>query len=151
MAKQKITANGELDLLTATELEHVLRSWRTELTRGVKLRRHAIMGTIDAGGLLEMGENHDGPAEGMAWAVTRFSVGSALAVPAGGIQVYVNAVNPSSLLVRNLTGDVYPGDHGCNLQSGDSLRIAGSGLPVSTQIVVTMSIKEVPIQQIWSL
>lgn len=151
MANQKITANGVLDIMTKDELRDVLKNWQTELTRGAKLRRLSIIGNTDGAGALVMGGNDDGPAEGMAWAVTRLSVAPGPTLAAAGIQVYANDVNPSSLLVRNLTTDVFPGDHGCNLLSGDSLRIAGTGITASTSVTVTLSIKEVPIMQIWSL
>ncbi len=154
--KTKIQAGADIDLLTADELRQtvqgVLKSWSTELTRGVKLRRHAIMGTTDAGGILTAGDNHDGPAEGMAWAVTRLSVVPGPTLGAAGLQVYANDANtPSALMIRNLTTDVFPGDHGCNLLSGDSIRIAGTGITANAQVIVTMQVKEVPIQQIWSL
>jgi hypothetical protein len=154
MAEQRITANGTLDVLTAHELRDVLRSWQTELTRGARLRRWAIQGQVDAAGVLLIGNQDDGPAEGMAWAITRLSVtvSAGAGVPVGGLQVYANDINsPAALLVANLSTDVYPNDHGCNLLSGDSLRITGSGMIAGAQVTVAMSIKEVPIQMVWSL
>jgi hypothetical protein len=151
VAKTKLTAGAELDFLTSGELRDVLKSWQTELTRGARLRRRAFKGTVTAAGELVMGDVDDGPAEGMAWAVTRFSVAPGPTVPAGGIQVYANDVNPSSLLISKLTTDLFPGDHGCNLLSGDSLRIAASGATAGDVFTVTVSVKEVPIQQVWSL
>jgi hypothetical protein len=247
MAKTKLTANAEIDVLNRAELEHVLANWRTELARGVKLRRHAILGTVAADGTLEMGENSDGPAEGMAWAITRVSVtgaptqttvieeatatgdiqagpvnlrsvtlSSALAgsgpgkleirdgaagtvlmtltvaqdatalwtssdevgIPfsttihatisglgpgivasfeydvntIGGLDIFANSADSSaSLLLAGVSGNVFPGDHGCNLLSGDSLRIAGSGLTPDQHVTVTLSIKEVPSAMAWNL
>lgn len=151
MAKTKLTAGAELDFLTSGELRDVLKSWQTELTRGAKLRRRSLKGTVDAAGALAMGDQDDGPAEGMAWAITRFSVAPGPTVPAAGLQVYANDVNPSSLLIARLSTDVFPGDHGCNLLSGDSLRIAATGATTGEMFTVTVSIKEVPIQQVWSL
>lgn len=152
MAKFKLHAGAEIDMLTRDELRDVLASWRTELTRGAKLRRLSISGQTDGAGLLLMGDNHDGPAEGMAWAVTRLSVAPGPTLGAGGLQVYANSTDsPASLLIRNLVTDVFPGDHGCNVLSGDSLRITGTGITASVQVTVTMNIKEVPIQQVWSL
>lgn len=149
--KVKLHAGAELDMLTRDELASVLRSWQTELTRGARLRRHSINGVAVAGVLL-MGTNDDGPAEGMAWAVTRLSIAPGPTLPAGGIQVFANtSESPSSLLIRSLVTDVFPGDHGCILLGGDSLRIAGAGLGATDSVTVTMSIKEVPMQQIWSL
>jgi hypothetical protein len=154
MAKSKIQAGAEIDLLTRAELEQVLANWRTEQARGVKLRRHSILGTSDAAGGLQMGGNEDGPSEGMAWAVTRFSVAfpHQSAMPALGLSVFANdTTSPTGLIVRTLLTDVFTGDHGCVLLSGDSLRIAGAGLPVSTQCIVTCSVKELPIGMIWNL
>ena len=151
MAKFKLHAGAELDMLTRDELREVLQSWRTELTRGAKLRRLSINGTA-VGGVLAMGDVTDGPAEGMAWAVTRLSVAPGPTLPAGGIQVFANTGDsPGSLLIRSLVTDVFPSDHGCNLLSGDSLRITGSGLGATDNVTVTLSIKEVPMQMIWSL
>ena len=152
MAKAKLQAGAEFDLLTRAEVAEVLRSWQTELTRGVKFRSHQIQGNVDSVGVLALGSNDDGPAEGMAWAVTRFSVAPGPTLPAGGIQVYVNTTeSPSSLRIRSLLTDVFPGDRGCVLLSGASLRMAGSGLIATEQVTVTMDVKEVPIQQVWSL
>lgn len=151
MAKTKLTAGAELDFLTSGELRDVLKSWQTELTRGARLRRRSFKGTVSAAGELLMGDQDDGPAEGMAWAVTRFSVAPGPTVPSNGLQVYANDVNPSSLLIARLSTDVFPGDHGCNLLSGDSLRIAASGATAGDNYSVTISVKEVPIQQVWSL
>lgn len=152
--KTKLHAGAELDFLTAKELEDVLQNWRTELTRGAKLRRYSISGAATAGGALEIGANIDGPAQGMVWSITRLSValptGAALAT--AGLQVYANTVSPSSLLIGQLTiADVFPGDHGVFLHGGDSLRIAGAGITASAVITVTLGIKEVPEMMAWSL
>lgn len=151
--KAKLSAGAELDLLNRDELEQVLRSWRIELTRGTRFRRLSIIGNVAADGTLMMGDVNDGPGEGMAWGITRISVAPGPTIPAGGLQVYANdATSPSGLMIRNLnTTDLFPGDHGCVLAMGDALRIAGTGLTVGAQIIVTMSIKEVPVQQIWQL
>lgn len=151
--KTKLTSGAELDFLTRDELRDTLKSWQTELTRGVKLRRRAITGNATAGGVLVMGDDQDGPSEGMAWAITRLSVvPSATTLGANGLQVYANThESGAGLLIASLKTDVFPGDHGCNLMSGDSLRIAGTGITAGGEVWVTMSIKEVPVQQIWSL
>jgi hypothetical protein len=149
--KVKLSAGAEFDMLNRDELAAVLRSWQTEITRGAKLRRLSISG-VAVGGVLAIGGNDDGPAEGMAWAVTRLSVAPGPTLPAGGLQVYANtSESPSALLIRNLTTDVFCGDHGCNILGGESLRIAGTGLGATDAVTVTLSIKEVPVQQIWSL
>jgi hypothetical protein len=152
MAKQKLTANAELDLLTSGEVRDVLKSWANELTRGARLRRWSIQGTTDGTGNLLMGGNNDGPEEGMMWAVTRLSVAPGPTLAASGLVVYANDnVSPSAVLISKLINDQFPGDHGCVLAGGDSLRIAGVGITAGAQVTVTMSIKEVPALMGWSL
>lgn len=150
--KQKLTAGAELDLLTKPELVDALKSWQQEMARGAKLLRRSFSGVVAADGSIAMGDNRDGPAEGMAWAVTRVSLGTGVTIPTAGMQMYANDANPSSLLLRNIgTADVFPGDHGCNLMAGDSIRFAGAGFTTGETVTVTISVKEVPMAQIWSL
>lgn len=154
--KQKLLAGTELDILTGDELRTIakdtLKAWRVELTRGAKLRRHVMAGDV-VGGAVSFGDNQDGPAEGMAWAITRVTVAPGPTLGAGGLNLYVNSTDSlSTLLLANLTvGNLFPGDHGVNLLSGDSLRITGSGITVASQVVMTFGIREVPIQEVWSL
>lgn len=150
--KVRLTAGAELDMLTRDELASVLQSWRTELTRGVRTRRVSIAGAVDAAGNLLMGDGGDGPNESLAWAVTRISVAPGPVLPLGGLQVFANDTSSAGgLLIAALTGDVFPGDRGLVLMPGDSLRITGSGLVAATQVMVTAQVKEVPVQQVWSL
>lgn len=152
MASTKIEAGATLDVLTRAELAEVLRSWQTELTRGVKSRRLSLQGNVNAAGVLLIGGPDDGPAEGMAWAITRLSVAPGPALPASGLNVYANTVeSQAALLIAGLLTNVFPGDRGCVLLSGDHLQITASGMVAATQVTVTLQIKEVPIQQIWSL
>jgi hypothetical protein len=152
VAKSKLTAGAELDLLTKGEVADVLKSWSTELTRGARLRRWAMQGITDGSGNLAIGDQRDGPEEGMVWAVTRLSVAPGPTLGANGLQVYANSEqSPAALLIAKLTTDQFPGDHGCNLMPGDTLRIVGTGITATTQVTVTMSIKEVPSLMAWSL
>lgn len=156
MAKSKLTAGAELDLLTAGEVKDVLKSWSNELTRGARLRRWSMQGTVDASGNLAMGDQRDGPEESMLWAVTRLSVWlSGVATPvlaASGLQVYANSESsPSALLISKLLTDHFPGDHGVVLNGGDTLRIVGAGITVGAQVTVVLGIKEVPELMAWSL
>jgi hypothetical protein len=152
MAEVTLTAGRTFDVLNRDELAATLRNWQTELTRGAKLRRHAIQGTTDVAGALLMGDNNDGPAEGMAWAVTRLTVAPGPTLAASGLSVYANDVaSPAGLVIAGLANNMFPGDHGLVLLSGDSLRISGVGITASAQVTVTLGIKELPIAQIWSL
>lgn len=149
--KVKLEAGANLDLLTKGEVMDVLRSWQTELTRGARVRRYSMSAVVDAGGNVLMGDNRDGPEESNAWGITRFTIAPGATIPAGGLAVYVNEVGPSQTLVSKLSTDLYPDARGCMIQSGDSLRIAGSGFTVGQQVTVTMSIREVPVAMAWSL
>lgn len=151
---QKLTANNELDILTHGEVRDVLKSWANELTRGARMIRGQIQANADGGGALLMGGNDDGPAEGIMWAINRFSVAlpAGATLGAGGLQVFANTEqSPSALLVSKLVTDLYPGDKGCCLSPGDTLRITGTGITVGAQVTVTMSMKEVPALMAWSL
>ena len=148
--KVKLQAGAELDLLTASEVREVLLSWQNELTRGAKIRRYSIQGTADGAGRLLMGTNQDGPEPGMCWGITRFSVVGST-IPAGGLPIYVNDTQRSSVLVANLQRDVFPDARGCMLMPGDSLRFDTSGFVPGDQVTVTMSIREVPAAMAWSL
>lgn len=154
MAKQKLTANSTLDILTRDEVQGVLKSWSNELTRGARLIRRNLQGNADGAGAVALGGSTDGPAEGMMWAINRFSVALATGVTLGaaGLRVFVNsAESPASVVISQLLTDVYPGDHGCVLVGGDTLRITGAGVTANAQVTVTMSIKEVPELMAWSL
>jgi len=152
MAKQKLVAGAELDLLTRDELAGVLESWRNELTRGARIRRLSIQGNADGAGALSMGLATDGPSESVAWGITRFSVAPGPTLGANGLAVYVNSVeSPSNCIISKLTTDLFPDARGCCLMPGNSLRITGTGITANAQVTVTMSIREVPVQMAWSL
>lgn len=152
MAKVRLSAGAELDMLTKGEVADVLKSWQNELSRGARVRRFAMIGIVDAAGNLAMGDNRDGPDEGMVWGITRFSVHPSVTVPAAGLAVYVNdTTSPAGLLISKLVTDVFPDARGAMIQSGDSLRIVGAGMTVGQQVTVTMSMREVPVQMAWSL
>lgn len=152
MALTKLTANASIDILNKKEVEDVLRSWSNELTRGARIRRHSILGTVTNGQIL-MGSNEDGPAEGMVWGITRFSVAPGPTLPAAGLSVWVNHTeSPSSLLIAQVNTDVFPDARGAMLLGGDSLRIkSNASMTNGEQVTVTMSIREVPSLMAWSL
>lgn len=152
MAKVKMQAGAEFDLLNKGEVQDVLKSWANELTRGAKIKNRSFIGLTSAGGDLLMGDQEDGPAEGMVWGITRFSVAPGPVLGANGLQVYANdASTPSALRIGKLVTDLFPDARGCLLLSGDTLRIAGAGITASVQVTVTMSYREVPELMAWSL
>lgn len=153
----ELRAGQKIETLTADELREVLRSWQAELTRGARFRRRSMLGDVDGGGNLVIGEGEDrvGPAESFVWAITRLSVAAGTMV-AAGLNVYANDANPASLLWAGLgaTNDgpnVALGDHAIVLAYGDQLVITGAGLAPGSRVVVNAQIKEVPAQMAWSL
>jgi hypothetical protein len=149
--KTRLTAGSFIETLTREELAEELRSfgksWREEVSRGVRFRRRSFTGTVDANGALTITET--GPAEGMLWSVTRLCF--AQGTPgANGVNIYANEAAPSNMLWRGLTSNASPADTGVVLVSGDSLVIAGTGLTVAETVVITAGIKEVPTMLGWS-
>jgi hypothetical protein len=151
--KQRITANGELDLITRDELRGELdriKAWQVELNRGVGFRDVVMAGDVSGGNVSIF---DDGPADSMAWGITRVSVAPGPTLGANGLQLYFNDSDSLTRvrLARLVVGDLFLGDHGLVVKSGTSLRLVGTGISIATQVVVTMTVKEVPIQQLWTL
>lgn len=149
MAKQKLTAGAELDLLNATEIRRELRSWSQELLRGPRFIRRSWSGT-GAGAPLEI--RGDGPADGFMWAVCRLSMIGHDPVN-NGATVYLNEAAPSQLVWTRLSDtNGSPGDHGIVLGSGESLLFAvGGNVTADAQVTITATIKEVPALMAWAL
>lgn len=154
--KQRITAGAEVDLITPDDLRkisrEVLQSWKTELARGAKLKRHVMVGDVN-GGNVSFGDINDGPADGFTWAITRVTVVAGPTLGADGLQLYLNDTNSLAnvLLSRIPVGNTFPGDHAVNIKGGDSMRMTGTGISVASQVVVTFGIREVPTLEEWSL
>jgi len=159
MAKFKIQAGAELDLLTPKELKDELaaamKSWRAEMARGGVFKQLQLSGTTTAGGELLMGgdlvEQGAGPGPGFMWSVRRLNV---VGMADGDtVTLYINDANPRSA-VRSFTAAApYYGFHPNELvlKSSDRLVVAGSSLPVTTEFVVTGGVKEVPEFMSWAM
>jgi hypothetical protein len=153
--KFKLSAGGELDLLTSgelrDELDRALRNWQQELARGAKFLRRSLSGQVDSGGDLTIrGGEEAGPAEGFVWALTRVTPAAGL-LATETLGVYVNDATPSNLLVELPGSAVWPGDHAVILTGGDRLVIAGQALTASARVTVNVQVKEVPYLMSWSL
>ena len=149
--KAKLELGATLDTLTRAELADELkafgRSWREELSRGVRYRRRAWDGVVDGSGNLLI--TADGPAEGMMWSLTRLTF--AAGTPgASGVNLYANEASALSMLWRGLVSNDSPAETGVVLVSGDVLVIAGTGLTATERVVITASVKEVPTMLGWS-
>lgn len=155
MAKHKLTAGAEIDLLTKDEVRDVLRSWMEEITRGARYIRRAVTGTVDGGGALLIGGVSDEdtlkPPPGFMWAVTRISLSGLTA--GQSVDVYINEVAPSQLLYSNVTnGTRVPTTRtSIVMQGNDHLIVRGTALTAAAQIGLNLGIKEVPAFMAWSL
>lgn len=141
----------EVDVLNRAELGEELRafgkSWREEVSRGIRYRRRSWSGVVDAAGTLNV--VGDGPAEGMMWSISRLTFAGGTA-GANGVNLYANEIAAGAVLCRGITTNVFPSDTGIVLVSGDVPVIGGFGLTVGETIVVTAGIKEVPTMLGWS-
>lgn len=80
MAKFRVTAGAELDVLTQDELDKSLESYGDRLerarVRGIRYRRLPLLQGAAAGGVLTLGQNAPtiGPDSGFAWSLRRLVV-----------------------------------------------------------------------------
>jgi hypothetical protein len=159
MAKFRIQAGAELDLLTPKEFKDELgaafKSWREEMARGGVFKQLQLSGTTDAAGALVMGgdlvEQGAGPGPGFMWSVRRLYVyGMA---DGDTVTVYINDANPRSAVCPITAALPYRGFHPNELvlKGSDRLVIAGSSLPIATEFVVTGAVKEVPEFMSWAM
>lgn len=144
MSKFKINAGGEIETVTPDELRRELRSWFSEVVRGVKFRQASAEG-VAAGGVVTF--ELRGPDEGFMWAVTRMA---AAGLGAGeDLQVYRNDVSDSQLIHPALvTVEVFP-PASLVLQAGEKLVVTGSIAGRAASLAI--GIKEVPITMAWLL
>ncbi len=157
--KFKMTAVGEIDVLTQHELRESLAGWMAEITRGVRYRQFSAGANV-AGGVWTIGgtsadNNQDtlGPRPGMLWAITGIAVSGNGVIPGTDLfSVYTNEVSPSTLVVGGLTRgqmfDIPP----FVLNGGDQIALAGVGTGVAgIDVTVSGRAVEVPDQLGWQL
>lgn len=142
MAKFKINAGAEIDVLTEKELSSALdkmsSSWMAEVTKGFKYRRFLGVATIAAASvsITEGQDNILGPGAGLMWAVNSLVVGG-LAV-ADSVDVLINDSDPVATFTRAAgTGNYVRQSFGQTdlvLNPNDYLSLVGSGLTAVGQV-----------------
>jgi len=155
----EIKAGGKFNVLTPKEftdgLSEAMKSWRAEMARGGVFKQLQLSASTNSSGDLVIGgdlvEQGAGPGPGFMWSVRRLYVyGMA---DGDTVTVYVNDANPRSAVCPIPQTSPYRGFHPNELvlKSSDRLVIAGTSLPVSTEIVVTGAVKEVPEFMSWAM
>lgn len=156
MAKFKITAGAEVDLITQSEMKAELKAfgqeWMYEVARGDRYRRFYAKGTI-AGSAVSVGgpsrKEIMGPGDNFVWAVKRLAIS-----PLGEndyLSLYLNDANPASLVHPRITS--YVSFDACQLvlYPNDSLLLVGSSLSATGTVTVTGQARELPINLAWRL
>lgn len=157
--KATFKVGGEIDFLSPKEFNEGLaaaaRSWRSELARGGQFKRIMLIGDTDGAGVLLMGGDSDaqntGPEQGFMWSVRRLYVYGL--ADGDQLECFINSSQRADAVAPFTFLAPYKGFHPSELvlKPSDRLVFAGTGLPVSTRIVVTGSMKEVPEFMAWSL
>lgn len=158
MAKFKLSAGAEMDVITKKEMAEVMdtmtRTWMAEVTRGIKHRRFQARASI-TGGAVTIGSSVDndlGPANGLYWAVKAVSV-TGLAVN-DEVQISVNS-DPVCSLVRSTGGGLVTragfGENELILGPSDTLVASGTGLTATGQVALFGRCAEVPRNLLYKL
>lgn len=155
MAKVKIQAGAELDVLTRSEMKEELAAfqanWWAEARRGDRFRRLLLQATVTAGGTVEFGTNPDqasGPADGFVWSVKRLNHSAA----GEELDLYLNDASPGSLVGRFPTARFWAFDAGqLVLYPGDTLVAAGASWTAGEIHTVTGAVRELPIALAWRI
>lgn len=155
MAKVKIQAGAEIDMLTKGELDdsnkHQHDAFFRELAHGKKyLRLGAVIGTPAAGALTMPAGS--GPNQGFVWAIQRLTVGGLAANDQLG--VYRNTTDVWNLLGVMGAGTAstfHVGGKGLILLGGESLIFSGTGLAAAAAVTVNGELIEAPATEIWKI
>lgn len=157
MAKVKLQAGVDLDLMNAAEAREVVRTelaaWHKEITRGVKFRTFSAQ-TVNGGATWTIADptaDPVGPREGFSWSVTRFTVSGGGVVPGtDAYNVGVNELSPSKLIETGLTRGKTFDVGGLVLNGGDRLVFGGASTgTLALPIVVSGAAIELPAQLAW--
>ena len=156
MAKFKIQAGAEIDVLTENEMRKGLKdfaaSWMAETTRGDKYRRFSTFADI-SGAEVTIGAGAQpriGPAEGFIWAVKRIALTN-YDPSAETLALYLNSTESSAVVHPSLV--VYNAFDSTQLvmYPGDTLVVYGSSLSSTGRVWLTGQARELPIGLAWRL
>lgn len=156
MAKQKLQAGAELDILTKQEMASLLREWMVDVARGARPVQIGSQAQADANNVISVGGTITptggtlGPKPGFWWAVTRLSV-RVDSVPAA-FSLYINEAHSHSH-VRDIDGSANGyaafGNNELLIGGSDQLLIRASGTSSTSIATVTGSAIEFPETLLW--
>lgn len=159
MAKFKLSAGSEIDLLDKKELDATLKAWFLDTIKGARPIRFTGQGTIAANAVTVDANNINnklGPDVGYFWIVNRVAI-SGLVVTTDPTSIYINNASPLSL-VRPLTGMAASTGYVefnkgvLTLSPGDTLVVASTASIASTgTVTVSGSAVEIPSSLLWKL
>lgn len=157
MAKFKIEAGAELDVLTKDEMGATLRGWLQESVRGVKfvsiVAETAKTGaTFTIGGNVAEPQGTLGPTDGFLWSVMSVNVNGPGVAAADTFVIYDGDTSGTRVRVPTLT------NAGRSFQKGEfvmlgprKIRVTGASTGAGTEIFVAGMAIEVPLQLAWML
>lgn len=158
MAKFKIQAGAEIDLISKKEMEEALKSlasWMVEASIGARYTRVHSTGLIAAGSMDFGSEGSAGqilaPPPGFIWDVRRLRITGLDAADVA--KIHIGDANPSTLIATSadIAGDCFLWAEQVILYPGDSLRIVGSGLTATGTITAAGMVRELPMSLAWRL
>lgn len=155
---QKLTANKEIDVLTAKEVRSLMQEWKVDVAKGLRPITFNATGTTDGtgrfslGGATTLAGGQLGPPAGFWWAVDRLAIrvsGTALMT---AFSVYHGAEN-SLTVVRDVQatagGFVNFNNRGLLLPGTDSMVIVGTGAAATAPITIAGAAIEIPQALLW--
>ncbi len=156
MAKVKIAAGAEFDVLTRSEVKEELAAfranWWSEAQRGDRFRRILLQATVNAAGYVEFGGNSGegaaGPADGFVWSVKRLAHSGV----EEALDLYINDPSPGSYVGAFPNVRYWAFDNGqLVLYPGDTLVAAGTNWTVAQIATLTGAVRELPIALAWRI
>jgi hypothetical protein len=155
MAKVKIQAGMELDVLTKDELDGSLKAmganWWSEIGRGDRYRRVLLTGVVTAAGAISVGgpsTPEAGPPPGYVWSVRRLCQSAVDET----LDLFLNDDSPGSLVGRFPVARYWsfnPAE--LVLYPGDQLLATGASFTVASTVTVTGQVRELPLALAWRL
>lgn len=153
MARQRLSAGQELDILTAAEVKSILREWRIDVAKGLRPVLFSAQGRATAGGAFEIGGavtvtgGQLGPLPAFWWAVTR------IAVRVNGAAAGAFAIGLGSSHVKDVpvaaNGYSAFAAHELLVGNADTLTLQLSGAAASATVQVYGAAVEIPQALLW--
>lgn len=155
MAKVKIQAGMELDVLTKDELDGSLKAmganWWAEIGRGDRYQRILITAVVAADGTVSIGgpnKAEAGPPPGFVWSVRRLNHSAVDEV----VDLFLNDDQPGSAVGRFPTIRYWsfnPAE--LVLYPGDQLLATGASHTVGATVTLTGQVRALPLALAWRL